>query len=191
MNRQDWLNKVKVLLPERPICIELGVYRGEFSKMILYTLTPLFLYLIDPWEEGSDKNSAPKYEGDLSGLKTAYSIVDDLRIVMGRFAEEIARGQVIIKRAYSYDAFKTITYYHSFPIFDFIYIDSCHYYNSVKADLNDYLPKLKEGGLMCLHDYGGSFEGVKRAVDEFMIEQGFSMVLLSDEGDIALKKIKR
>jgi hypothetical protein len=67
--------------------------------------------------------------------------------------------------------------------FDFIYIDSCHLYNAVKSDLNIFLPKLKEGGLMSGHDYL-SFDnfGVIQAVNEFCDEHNFEMIILNNKG---------
>jgi predicted O-methyltransferase YrrM len=48
---------------------------------------------------------------------------------------------------------------------DFIFIDSCHAYQSVKCDLKAWYPKLKKGGCIAGHDYGLS--GVSAAVNEF------------------------
>ena len=55
--------------------------------------------------------------------------------------------------------------------FDFIYIDADHSYEGCKADLLNYWPKVKRGGILSGHDY---FEaattykfGVIQAVDEF------------------------
>lgn len=49
---------------------------------------------------------------------------------------------------------------------DFIYIDADHRYESVKQDLELYLPKLKKGGVIGGHDYHESWPGVCSAVDE-------------------------
>jgi predicted O-methyltransferase YrrM len=48
--------------------------------------------------------------------------------------------------------------------FDFIFIDAEHLYEFVKQDLNNWYPKLKDGGIFAGHDYR---EGVKKAVDEY------------------------
>jgi len=37
--------------------------------------------------------------------------------------------------------------------FDVILIDGYHYFENVKKDFEDYFPKLKMGGIICLHDY--------------------------------------
>lgn len=51
-------------------------------------------------------------------------------------------------------------------VFDFIYIDGIHQYENVKQDIINYLPKVKKGGVIGGHDYGGVWTGVKQAVDE-------------------------
>ena len=55
---------------------------------------------------------------------------------------------------------------------DFIFIDGDHSYKAVKSDLNNYVPKLKSGGLLTGHDWTsvrGNF-GVVKAAEEFLVE---------------------
>lgn len=49
---------------------------------------------------------------------------------------------------------------------DLLFIDANHSEESVRADLKNWMPKIKRGGLIGGHDYGGSWVGVKQAVDE-------------------------
>lgn len=51
-------------------------------------------------------------------------------------------------------------------LYDFIYIDGIHTYEQVKIDIDNYLPLLKEGGIIGGHDYGPHWPGVNKAVDE-------------------------
>jgi predicted O-methyltransferase YrrM len=51
-------------------------------------------------------------------------------------------------------------------LFDFIYIDGIHTYEQVKIDIDNYLPLLKQGGIIGGHDYGPHWPGVNKAVDE-------------------------
>jgi predicted O-methyltransferase YrrM len=50
--------------------------------------------------------------------------------------------------------------------FDFIFVDGGHEYESAKADIEAWYPKLKVGGVMAGDDYHPVWEGVMRAVDE-------------------------
>tara|TARA_R110002020_G_scaffold46298_10_gene131820 strand:+ start:82 stop:618 length:537 start_codon:yes stop_codon:yes gene_type:complete len=47
---------------------------------------------------------------------------------------------------------------------DFIYVDGLHTYDGVKADIKNYLPKIKKGKIFAGHDY--QFEPVRTAVNE-------------------------
>lgn len=42
--------------------------------------------------------------------------------------------------------------------FDFIFIDGEHSYQTIKSDIENYLPKVKLGGLICGHDCEGKIE---------------------------------
>ena len=50
---------------------------------------------------------------------------------------------------------------------DFVFIDADHSYESVRADIAAWFPKVKRGGVIAGDDYGGAWYGVKRAVDEY------------------------
>ena len=53
--------------------------------------------------------------------------------------------------------------------FDFIYIDGLHTYDGVKTDIQNYLPLVKEGGVIGGHDYTNQIPhlvGVYEAVNE-------------------------
>ncbi len=121
-------------------------------------------------------------------ITTAYSTEVDYVNLLRKFADQIYSKQIIINRKYSYEAVKN----YEDNKFDFIYIDACHTYDCVKKDLNDWLPKLKNDGLMCGHDYFDGFPGVIQAVDEFIVDNDFEMILMNDNGyDWALQKINR
>ena len=49
---------------------------------------------------------------------------------------------------------------------DFLFVDGDHRYEWTKLDCQLWLPKLKIGHDVAFHDYYGSWEGVKKAVDE-------------------------
>lgn len=56
-------------------------------------------------------------------------------------------------------------------IFDVLYIDGAHDYETVRADLENYSPLVRPGGLILMHDVlcPDTFPGVRQAFDEFTL----------------------
>lgn len=177
-NRENFLKVLSLNLPRHSVGVEIGVLRGDFSKQILDTINPNHLILIDPYEVGGELYN--------SGLSTAYSTKGDYGLINHKFRNEIETGQVMVRKKYSHE----IVGRYPDNTIDFVYHDASHLYADVKRDLNQWLPKLKETGLMCGHDMieVDNF-GVIQAVNEFMEEQGFEMIIFNnDGGDWALKR---
>lgn len=180
--RHQFLKELSAFLPEKCKGVELGSLRGDFSEMILNAINPRSLFLIDPYETVDDKT----YGEELGYLPTAYSTTEDYEYIQNRFSKEIFYGKVTIFKSFSY----YIANHFKEGIFDFVYVDSSHLYEDVKKDLEDWWPKIKEGGLMAGHDYKKLDKfGVIEAVDEFKEKYGLEMFLFNNsEGDWALKK---
>ena len=58
---------------------------------------------------------------------------------------------------------------------DMVYIDANHNYDSVKRDLGLWGPKVKQGGFICGHDYCQTFDGVIKAVDEYVANHNLTV----------------
>lgn len=182
--REEFLIALDSYLPRNCSGAEIGTLHGDFSEMILRIINPETLVLIDPYSI-----SESKYDETLNNLPTAYSTEADYQNILLRFKNEIAGEQVLINREFSYNAVK------DFPNkgLDFVYIDASHVYEDIKRDLNDWLPKIKERGIISGHDYTDNKAfGVTQAVDEFCKEQGFEMIIFNENGgDWALKIIHK
>ena len=171
-DRQEFLNSLDL---KDKYCCEIGVFRGDFSKMILEK-NPLYLYLVDPFDVGGKKYK--------SGLSTAYTTNEDYLLVKERFKYD---HRVVIKRDYSYDLVKTIKDNY----FDFLYLDASHLYDDVLQDLYQWYPKMKKDSWICGHDYIDNNDdfGVIEAVDKFCDLYNFEMFLFNQQGgDFALKR---
>jgi hypothetical protein len=188
ITRDHFLNLVSEYLIRDNVCVEIGVLNGDFSERILQKLNPKKLILIDPFTT----NEENKYS---DGTPTAYSTEENYNNVISRFEKEIISGQIIVIKQYSHLAFtdpvnddfeKAIT-----GKCDFIYLDGSHLYEDVKRDLEDCMPKLNTYGLLCGHDYITHEDfGVKQAVNEFMKEHNFELIILNEQGgDFALRRI--
>ncbi len=52
-----------------------------------------------------------------------------------------------------------------------LFLDASHDYESVKADLNAWLPKVMRGGIVACHDYHKNWPGVMKAVREVTFDK--------------------
>lgn len=183
--RVEFLRAVRKLLPVGPVCVELGVLRGDWAVELNRELRPSRLVLVDPWRVDVSKcYKEVAFGGYKQGeMPTAYSTDRHLRWTRGKLAREIEAGVVEIVRKFSFEAVSDF----ADGTFDFVYVDACHLYEDVKRDLEDWEPKLKRGGLLCGHDYKVFADhGVIEAVDEFCVGRGLEVCLLAKEGDFAV-----
>lgn len=53
-------------------------------------------------------------------------------------------------------------------LFDFVFVDATHTYKAVKEDCKLWIPKLKDTGMLCGHDYCEAFDngGIIKAANE-------------------------
>jgi hypothetical protein len=138
--------------------LEIGAYMGESTHMFLSS--GLFrggFTVIDPWE-GPIKGLQSK--GDIEQFSWD-NIKRDFENNVEMFYDR-NWCDVSVIRGWSQNAHTLI----DDESLDFIYIDGDHTYMGVKEDIQNYLPKLKKGGLMAGHDYEvGTWSGVVDAVD--------------------------
>lgn len=166
-------------MPKGSTCAEIGVWKGDFSAQILDVVRPAKLHLIDPWLFFHD----PVYKRAWYGGSAASSQGDMDRIyqdVLGRFAQQIKGGTVVVHRLTSAEAADLFPTGH----FEWIYIDGNHRYEFVRDDLASFYPKVKPGGVAAGDDYGleGWWgDGVTRAVDEFVRETGTYLDVLEHQ----------
>ena len=177
-NREEYLLRLKELLSPNPTCMEIGVDRGKFSSQIFNALNPKKLVLVDPFATMTDPISQADYYPTIHH-RTLYSTEISYIHVSDIFASEIKSKKVVIDRNLSTDALAN----YKDKTFDFIYIDACHIYESVKWDLENYIKKVKKGGYIGGHDYiNHAAFGVIKAVDEFCADNGYEIILLVQEG---------
>lgn len=130
--------------------------------MLLRNLPQVHLAMVDRWDEppptkkglylesGDRFARRPRavHDGAYSSAihRTAFAM--NRRLVLRRESEEAAR---------------------EFPDehFDMIFVDGGHYREQVLLDLESWEPKVRQGGVLSGHDYGGKYLGVTEAVNEF------------------------
>jgi predicted O-methyltransferase YrrM len=164
MDRKDGIRKrVLARLGGVKTIVEIGVWRGRFSDVLLSTMNPKKLYLVDPWIATSEDEA----EDALTTAKNGAQMEQIHNAVNNRFSDQIEAGQVEIIRDYSANA---LTAFDDGSI-DLIYIDGDHTYEAVKTDIQLAWQKIRPGGYIMLDDYhrqGWWGDGVLRAVHEFV-----------------------
>ena len=155
----------KNLKKKNPICMEIGVHRGEFSKELFLNFKPKKLVLVDPWMIFEELIYAKSWYGnsDKFGQKKQNQYYEEVKAF---FAKEILNREVEVHRTTSDEYFKNNQYK-----FDLIYIDGNHLYDFVKKDISNSLDHIDNHGIIILDDYkfqGWWNDGVTRAIDYFV-----------------------
>jgi predicted O-methyltransferase YrrM len=169
-------------------CLEIGSHQGQSATFILKKILnhpESKLICCDPWFTSHWLNLRPSslsYEDVFD-----YNIQNNPKIIKFRGTNEDLFNDDLFKK----------------NKFDLIYIDDDHTDKSVKLDIENCVPQLKEGGLIIFDDYNYKFaipykydkknpkfwcEPVKNNVDK-LIEKGDFEVLLSHYQIILRKKI--
>ena len=167
-------------LPKNSIGAEIGVWRGSFTQHIRRLVRPVSLHLIDPWVFD------PNAELYCESQKKYDAVYDEICV---KFKHEIDRGHFFIHRTFSEKAAAVF----SDNYFDWVYIDGDHRYEEALRDLRIYYEKVRAGGFIAGDDYRRSDDpmiGVKRAVDEFILEGNVEKVLILGDQYLLKKSSK-
>lgn len=145
------------LVPAGQCIIEIGPFTGKSTAFMARGMVDeVKLFTIDPW----DMLDVP-----VSG--TGLTIAVDRKAAEAIFRENMRKcgidKKVTAVKAFSSDAARKWAGAYEIGL---IYIDGNHKYPGVKADIEDWLPKLPVGGVAIFDDYR-SAAGVRRAVNEF------------------------
>lgn len=161
-------NELLKIIEKDLIIAEIGVFEGEFSKIIFNTCKPKKLYLIDLFHGyfGS---------GDKDGKNYHYvQLEDEMEKIKNYF---LSNDNVIIKKLDSISFLNSIDN----DYLDMVYIDADHSYMSVLNDLKLSFKKVKKGGYICGHDYVKNTEAEK-AVNDFCEIFNLTIKYLTNDG---------
>jgi len=141
------------------IGVELGVHEGAFATHMLRFWPKCRKYvLVDLW--GPLPNYVDLARADQSEYDKRYATTLEAVKPWGEKIE-VCRNT-------------TVACAHEYPesYFDFVYVDARHTRKAVLADLNDWWPRTKRGGLICGHDYMNCNEASRVGQDWCIEEDG-------------------
>ncbi len=144
----------------RGIGVEVGVYEGWFSDYLLTHWRGNQLISVDPWQAWG-----AEYTDDCNQRQQA---MDQIYTSARQRLQRHGRRSDVWRLTGEAAAAR-----FSDEALDFVYIDAQHHEAAVTADLHQWYPKVKAGGMLAGHDYmDGAFSfgqfGVKSAVDKFV-----------------------
>jgi hypothetical protein len=167
IDREQWLPLVKEQLGDVDIAVELGVWRGHYSRSIINTLIPKTFYGVDPYElyEGYSDKPGGMSNPEFNSQKNMDNLHNKTLAKYENFNDSYRRTKSILVRDFG-DAYAQQFEDNSV---DFVYLDADHTYESVKAEIKAWWPKVKIGGILSGHDYfDKTYFGVIPAVNEFV-----------------------
>lgn len=181
VNRVDLVRYCKTLLCTAPIIAEVGVFKAQFSDILLEVLRPAQMFLIDTFE----------INDYIAGEFTADQHFDHIQKKYAHAAN------VFLLQNLSWEGLDLLPD----DSLDYIYIDADHTYEGVKKDIDVAYQKIRNGGIIQFNDYTTYSPceqmeyGVLAAVNEFIESHPHVAILglsLDRSGfhDIALKVIK-
>lgn len=128
--------------------VEIGCFEGVSTELFAKACGKLFA--VDPYDnENVEFNN---------WLETKGTTIQE---VFEKFKERIAQyPNVVFMQDYSQDNHRA----HLDESLDFVYIDGAHDYLSVIRDIENFLPKIKSGGIIAGHDWNFEYGQVSQAV---------------------------
>lgn len=180
MDREQLLTTIKHQLGDINIALEIGVWRGSYSRSIIKNLQPTTFYGVDPYDiyEGyTDKPNLLEFQNNRS-LEELYNRVMK---TFKTFNTELSHTNSKIIREMGTNYAPTF----ADNTIDFVYLDSDHKYESVKSEINAWYPKVKVGGILAGHDYIARSHieefGVIPAVTEFIERENLTLHTTDEE----------
>lgn len=136
------------------IGIEVGCDAGAHAEALLTYQKVSMLYLIDLFPNAYQ-------HGYIRGRLEAKGFINNIEIIG-------ASSHAAAERKYEVD---------------FVYIDIGHEYETVMQSINDWIPHVKRGGLLCHRNYSvnENYKALKKACDDFAAQYNLKTELLDTD----------
>lgn len=159
---------------------ELGVYQGEFSKVINELLPNRKLYLFDTFDGLPEEDSKYDNKNGYASAKTGHFSNTSEELVLDKIKY---KEKCVICKGYFPKTAENIE-----DTFCFVNLDA-DLYNPTLEGLKYFYPRMECGGIILVHDYfSTSFKGVKKAVKEFAEKNNVKYIPIGDTLSIAIVK---
>lgn len=138
--------------------VELGVFKGETAKIIHEMDASRNLHLFDTFDgfREEDLSVENKKEGKYNTLNFSNTSLEEVKNHIN------GNDQVYYHAGYFPNSAKSLKETQ----FAFVHLDADLYQPTIAA-LNYFYPKLSDGGVIIIHDYNHTWDGIQKAVDEF------------------------
>jgi len=160
-------------LDEPKLGCEVGVWRGNLSEYLLTAFPKLHLIMVDAWH--------PYYIGVKS---RNWAITEQRNEMRKSLLESLDNTEILYdRRTVHIGDSKQVASTMRNECLDFVFIDADHRYEAVREDIKNWYSKVRPGGIVSGHDYGGKWDsnpsgwGVKKAVDEFVNKYGYALTV--------------
>ena len=182
--RRDCLEKIAVMFHEKGIrggVAELGVYRGDFAKIINEIFPDRKLFLFDTFE------GFPKE--DLDYEKEHNLLINEIGNLANTSVEYVLnkmpyRDSCVIRKGYFPDTAAGL----EDERYAFVNID-VDLYKPIIAGLEYFWPRMVENGYIFVHDYFSfSYAGPRQAVEEFSAKYHIGFTPIGDTLSVAFVK---
>ncbi len=182
--RRDCLEKIAMILEDKAVSgavAELGVYRGDFAKVINTVFPDRKLYLFDTFEGFPEEDMNYETENHLL-LNTVGKLSNtSVEYVMSRMPHP---ERCVIRKGYFPETAAGLEEER----YAFVNID-VDLYKPILAGLEYFWPRMAENGYIFVHDYFSfSYAGTKKAIEEFSERYHAGFTPIGDTLSVAFVK---
>lgn len=159
-------------------CAELGVFRGDFARLINEAFPESTLYLFDTFEGFDDRDVAADGQFNLS-VESSTALYEKLKdtSVQTVLDKMPFPEKCVVRKGYFPDTAEGMP---EDARFAFVSIDA-DLYTPILKGLEYFYPRMERLGMILVHDYGVAGIGAGQAVDEFCKSNGIIPIPVADE----------
>lgn len=182
--RRDCLEKIAIILDEKNCggaVAELGVYKGDFAKVINEVFPDRKLYLFDTFDGFPEQDMDYEIANNLLLNKVGKLADTSVEYVLGRMPHP---ENCIIRQGYFPDTAVGLEEGQ----YAFVNID-VDLYKPILAGLEYFWPRMVKGGYIFVHDYFSfSYAGTRKAINEFAEKYHVGFTPIGDTLSVAFVK---